>query len=216
MTIAQEFNKLAVSHGGTADSSGTIAGAIDALNDALAGSDQPAAQTIEEAVKRLGEHIGGGSASGTIEITENGEGIDVAQYAYADVNVSGGGGGTCMVYAVEMADGTPQQPQGTIKVGDTTYASSDTSTVMGMTVYGYELPAGAIIEYRAPTGYTPDTGAGQPCTLFAFPDVAAMQAFLGHSIMEVTMKEAGVGGYVAASAPSDCVGLMLLAISKEQ
>lgn len=29
--------------------------------------------------------------SGTIIITENGEGIDVAQYAYADVNVSGGG-----------------------------------------------------------------------------------------------------------------------------
>ena len=27
--------------------------------------------------------------SGTIEITENGEGIDVARYAYADVNVSG-------------------------------------------------------------------------------------------------------------------------------
>ena len=28
--------------------------------------------------------------SGTIEITENGEGIDVSEYAYADVNVSGG------------------------------------------------------------------------------------------------------------------------------
>ena len=31
---------------------------------------------------------------GTISITENGSNIDVAQYAYADVNVSGGGGGT--------------------------------------------------------------------------------------------------------------------------
>ena len=29
--------------------------------------------------------------TGTIEITENGEGIDVSSYAYADVNVSGGG-----------------------------------------------------------------------------------------------------------------------------
>ena len=28
--------------------------------------------------------------SGTISITENGEGIDIAQYAYADVNVGGG------------------------------------------------------------------------------------------------------------------------------
>ena len=31
---------------------------------------------------------------GTISITENGSGINVAQYAYADVNVSGGGGST--------------------------------------------------------------------------------------------------------------------------
>lgn len=35
---------------------------------------------------------GGITPTGTIEITENGTGIDVAQYAYADVNVSGGGG----------------------------------------------------------------------------------------------------------------------------
>ena len=92
MTIANAFNEIAVAHGGTASTSGTIAGAIDALNDALAGSDQEAAATIEDAVRLLGNHIGGGSTpTGTIEITENGENIDVAQYAYADVNVSGGG-----------------------------------------------------------------------------------------------------------------------------
>ena len=34
---------------------------------------------------------GGSTPTGTIEITENGEGIDVSSYAYADVNVSGGG-----------------------------------------------------------------------------------------------------------------------------
>lgn len=33
----------------------------------------------------------GDAPTGTIEITENGEGIDVSSYAYADVNVSGGG-----------------------------------------------------------------------------------------------------------------------------
>lgn len=32
----------------------------------------------------------GSTPTGTIEITENGEGIDVSSYAYADVNVSGG------------------------------------------------------------------------------------------------------------------------------
>lgn len=90
MTIASAFNDIATAHGGTPSDSGSIASAIDALNDALAGSDQEAAQDIEGAVRLLGQHIGGGSASGTIEITENGEGIDVAQYAYADVNVSGG------------------------------------------------------------------------------------------------------------------------------
>lgn len=65
MTIAQAFNKIAVDNGGTASKSGTIAGAIDALNDALAGSDQEAASTIEEAVTLLGSHIGGGGGGAT-------------------------------------------------------------------------------------------------------------------------------------------------------
>lgn len=60
MTIASAFNDIAVAQGGTASKNGTISGAIDALNDALAGSDQPAAQTIEGAVRLLGDHIGGG------------------------------------------------------------------------------------------------------------------------------------------------------------
>ena len=68
MTIASAFNEIAVAQGGTASKSGTIAGAIDALNDALAGSDQPAAQTIEQAVTLLGQHIGGGGG-GTRELT---------------------------------------------------------------------------------------------------------------------------------------------------
>lgn len=63
MTIASAFNSIAVAQGGTANTSGTISGAIDALNDALAGSDQQGAQTIEQAVLLLGEHIGGGGGS---------------------------------------------------------------------------------------------------------------------------------------------------------
>lgn len=63
MTIASAFNDIAVAQGGTAAKSGAITAAIDALNDALAGSDQPQAKTIEQAVRLLGEHIGGGGAS---------------------------------------------------------------------------------------------------------------------------------------------------------
>lgn len=64
MTIASAFNEIAVAQGGTASKSGTITGALDALTDALAGSDQPAPQTIEQGVRMLGEHIGGGGGGG--------------------------------------------------------------------------------------------------------------------------------------------------------
>lgn len=69
MTIAQAFNDIAVAQGGTASKSGTIAGAIDALNDALAGSDQASAQTIEDAVRLLGQNIGGGGGLQTATLT---------------------------------------------------------------------------------------------------------------------------------------------------
>lgn len=96
MTIAQAFNDIAVAQGGTASKSGTIAGAIDALNDALAGSDQQSAQTIEDAVRLLGQNIGGGS-SVTVEAltaTENKTYTAPSGKAYSPVtvNVSGGGG----------------------------------------------------------------------------------------------------------------------------
>ena len=63
MTIAQAFNEIAVAQGGTASKSGTIAGAIDALNDALAGSDQASAQTIEDAVRLVRRALSAWSSS---------------------------------------------------------------------------------------------------------------------------------------------------------
>ena len=63
MTIAKAFNEIAVAQGGTADTSGTIAGAIDAVNDALAGSDLPKKPRIEDGIRVLGEYIGGGGSS---------------------------------------------------------------------------------------------------------------------------------------------------------
>jgi hypothetical protein len=70
MTIADAFNEITIAQGGTPNYSGTIAAAIDSLNDTLAGSDQPADPTIEGAVRLLGQHIGGGAAaSGTYTFT---------------------------------------------------------------------------------------------------------------------------------------------------
>ena len=45
---------------------------------------------------------GGSTPTGTISITENGEGIDVSSYAYADVNVSGGGSGDFSTATVSL------------------------------------------------------------------------------------------------------------------
>ena len=97
MTIASAFNDIAVAQGGTASSSGTIAGAIDALNDALAGSDQESCQTIEGAVRLLGEHIGGGGSSVTVEAltaTENKTYTAPEGKAYSPVTVNVAGGGS--------------------------------------------------------------------------------------------------------------------------
>jgi len=89
MTIASAFNEIAVAQGGTADTSGTITGAVDALNDALAGSDQAQGRTIEDAVRLLGNHIGGGSSI-TVEplsVTENGTYTAPEGKAYSTVTV---------------------------------------------------------------------------------------------------------------------------------
>lgn len=64
MTIADAFNDITVANGGTPDTSGTIAGAIDKLVDTLAGEDVPERATIEESVAVLGEYIGGGVTPG--------------------------------------------------------------------------------------------------------------------------------------------------------
>lgn len=69
MTIASAFNDIVTAQGGTPSRDGTITGALDALNDTLSGSDQQRAETIEEAVRMLGNYIGGGSASVKFAVT---------------------------------------------------------------------------------------------------------------------------------------------------
>lgn len=90
-TIAQAFNQITTAQGGTPDTSGSITGAIDALNDTLAGSDQPRAAGIAEAVTLLGEHIGGGGG-GTFSGTNycyNKFGSPVTVWAYASPQADG-------------------------------------------------------------------------------------------------------------------------------
>ena len=50
----------------------------------------------------------GDAPTGTIYITENGEGIDVSSYATADVNVSGGGG--VVTIPIITVGGTQEEP----------------------------------------------------------------------------------------------------------
>ena len=95
MTIASAFNDIAVAQGGTASKSGAITAAIDALNDALAGSDQPQAKTIEQAVRLLGEHIGGGGGIelgvlSLVNITYAGDPAEGLSFevSYAEQNVA--------------------------------------------------------------------------------------------------------------------------------
>ena len=96
MSIASAFNEITVAHGGSPSNSGAITDAIDALNDALAGSDQQGARDIEGAIRLLGAHIGGGS-SVTVEAltaTENKTYTAPEGKAYSPVTVNVSGGGT--------------------------------------------------------------------------------------------------------------------------
>lgn len=62
-TIADELNAISVEHGYTGAAPKTIAGAIDALADTLAGTDVEGKRTIAGAVKALAPYIGGGGTT---------------------------------------------------------------------------------------------------------------------------------------------------------
>lgn len=71
---------------------GSVNKALDILADVLAEQDVQVPQTDAGAILALAQYASGMvKPEGTIAITENGEGIDVAQYATANVSVSGGG-----------------------------------------------------------------------------------------------------------------------------
>lgn len=130
MTIAQAFNEIAVAQGGTASTSGTIAGAIDALNDALAGSDQKAAQTIEDAVRLLGQNIGGGGGGGTHAVVC--KLLDTGTHTFTDME--------SLVTQTEVGSRGRYAPTGayinSATTGDILYANADESGVGALSTYG--------------------------------------------------------------------------------
>ena len=80
----------------------TIASALDKLNDKLAGSDQPASQTIEGMILRLIDNIdagGGGSlpiaSADTLGGIKVGENLSITEGGV--LSASGGGGGALVV-----------------------------------------------------------------------------------------------------------------------
>lgn len=124
MTIASAFNEIAVAQGGTASKSGTITGALDALTDALAGSDQPAPQTIEQGVRMLGEHIGGGGSAGLGEIVLVKAGKNVEDFGFelwigdnyaASMYADAGGVGVAAGASVYIS--STESGSGTYKIG---------------------------------------------------------------------------------------------------
>lgn len=85
---------------------GSVNRALDVLADVLAEQDVSVPQTNAGAILALAQYASGMvKPEGTITITENGEGIDVSQYATADVSVSGGGSSTQTLTVTKNAAG---------------------------------------------------------------------------------------------------------------
>lgn len=156
MTIASAFNDIAVAQGGTAAKSGAITAAIDALNDALAGSDQPQAKTIEQAVRLLGEHIGGGGGGGTVKCYIINDDDWETPLSTADVSVEDGDGASISVSSDELTVDSP--------MGTATYTClSFTANIGGV----YRIGKGTSAHYLTSGTLSLATlgpGANLPCT----------------------------------------------------
>lgn len=104
---------------------GSVNTALDILADALAGQDVEVPMTQQGAILALAQYVDGMvKPEGTITITENGEGIDVAQYATADVSVSGGGVdvGALVAVGVREIESVPTVGN-TVDAGDMQYVT---------------------------------------------------------------------------------------------
>lgn len=144
---------------------GSVNRALDVLADVLAKQDVQVPQTNAGAILALAQHASGMvKPEGTIAITENGEGIDVSQYATADVSVSGGGGSaTTDVYLWNMTGNVVPSKVEYISGysgGNPTYTQLEiegiTNEFGGSTVHGIKVkdcPVGGYLNYTLPSGY---------------------------------------------------------------
>lgn len=109
MTIASAINEIAIAQGGKAGQG--ISGAIDALNDALAGKDEKGASSISEAIALLGQNISGGGGGGThkVYLVQQSQG---SMLSSLDLSVKDWNNQAVSVYETEIAG-----PEGPMTVG---------------------------------------------------------------------------------------------------
>lgn len=134
----------------TALGNGSVNKALDVLADVLAQQDVQVPQTNAGAILALAQYASGMvKPEGTITITENGEGIDVAQYATADVSVSGGGGSSTQTLTVTKNEATDTVSVQTMSWADYIAANADGAVEVqpdsteGL-VSVYSIPVGAV------------------------------------------------------------------------
>lgn len=119
--------------------------------------------------------------TGTIEITENGEGINVSEYAYADVNVSGGGGFDVPTFALDerwSCDMTYEEAKAsyvaTVDENGAGLAYTSRANVGSIKIWTFDvLMSGDALSYFVDVPETVNEGlavlseSGDPLTLFA-------------------------------------------------
>ena len=93
--IVDKLNKIAqaIDESVELPTSDLIIDSLDAITTAFGGTPNDSNLIVDKLDDIAGVAHGGITPTGNIEITENGENINVAPYATATVNVTGGGGG---------------------------------------------------------------------------------------------------------------------------
>ena len=144
-TIADELNAISVEHGYTGAAPKTIADAIDALADTLAGEDVKGSRTIAGAVKALAPYIGSG-----------GGGITLGPLA--GVHVGGADEGQYVTMGVSTAPYDIMSGETESDALNPTYSNTNVLSTIGSDI-SISAPSGCYVMIRAtvPSGWTTDS-----------------------------------------------------------